>query len=118
MNPVLKRTLTGLAVGGAVIAASLLAPPGAIVTVVMVLAVLAMVEFALLMKDSSFKGSASFDSVIKRARAAKGADTDGWRAEFIRLVETAQLLQDSQPSTPAPRRNPVNDPDIQVDPGL
>ena len=76
------------------------------------------VEFALLMKDSSFKGSASFDSVIKRARAAKGADTDGWRAEFIRLVETAQLLQDSQPSTPAPRRNPVNDPDIQVDPGL
>ena len=76
------------------------------------------VEFALLMKDSSFKGSASFDSVIKRARAAKGADNDGWRAEFIRLVETAQLLQDSQPSTPAPRRNPVNDPDIQVDPGL
>ena len=50
MNPVLKRTLTGLAVGCAVIAASLLAPPGAIVTVVMVLAVLAMVEFALLMK--------------------------------------------------------------------
>ena len=76
------------------------------------------VEFALLMKDSSFKGSASFDSVIKRARAAKGTDNDGWRAEFIRLVETAQLLQDSQPSTPAPRRNPVNDPDIQVDPGL
>ena len=76
------------------------------------------VEFALLMKDSSFKGSASFDSVIKRARAAKGADNDGWRAEFIRLVETAQLLQDSQPSTSAPRRNPVNDPDIQVDPGL
>ena len=76
------------------------------------------VEFALLMKDSSFKGSASFDSVIKRARAAKGTDNNGWRAEFIRLVETAQLLQDSQPSTPAPRRNPVNDPDIQVDPGL
>ena len=53
MNPVLKRTLTGLAVGGAVIAASLLAPPGAIVTVVMVLAVLAMVEFALLMKTKA-----------------------------------------------------------------
>ena len=50
MNPVLKRTLTGLAVGAAVICAALIAPPGAIVTVVMVLAVLAMVEFALLMK--------------------------------------------------------------------
>ena len=53
MNPVLKRTLTGLAVGGAVIAAALLAPPGAIVTVVMVLALLAMIEFALLMKTKS-----------------------------------------------------------------
>ena len=52
----------------------------------------AVVEFALLMKDSAHKGSASFDAVIKRARAAKGRDDDGWRAEFIRLVETAQLL--------------------------
>ena len=58
MNPVLKRTLTGLAVGGAVIAASLLAPPGAIVTVVMVLAVLAMVEFALLMKTKASRPGA------------------------------------------------------------
>ena len=78
----------------------------------------ATVEFALLMKDSSFKGSASFDSVIKRARAAKGTDNDGWRAEFVRLVETAQLLQDSQPSTSVPSRRPVSDPDIQVDPGF
>ena len=60
MNPVLKRTLTGLAVGGAVIAASLLAPPGAIVTVVMVLAVLAMVEFALLMKTKAPRPGAGY----------------------------------------------------------
>ena len=53
------------------------------------------VEFALLLKDSSFKGSASFDAVVQRARAAKGADDNGWRAEFIRLVETAQLLKDT-----------------------
>ncbi|MBR0506685.1 MAG: von Willebrand factor type A domain-containing protein, partial [Kiritimatiellae bacterium] len=39
------------------------------------------VEFALLMKGSAHKGSASFDAVIKRARAAKGRDDDGWRAE-------------------------------------
>ena len=53
----------------------------------------AVVEFALLMKGSVHKGSASFDAVIKRARAAKGRDDDGWRAEFIRLVETAELLK-------------------------
>ena len=53
----------------------------------------AVVEFALLMKDSAHKGSASFDAVVKRARAAKGADDSGWRAEFIRLVETAELLK-------------------------
>ena len=53
------------------------------------------VEFALLLKDSTHKGSASFATVVKRARAAKGADDNGWRAEFIRLVETAELLKES-----------------------
>ena len=67
----------------------------------------AVAEFALLMKDSAYKGSASFDAVIERARTAKGKDVDGWRAEFIRLAETAQLLKASAP-----------DRDVAVDPGL
>ena len=45
MNPVLKRTLTGLAVGAVVIAAILLAPPCAIAPIVACLAVLAVCEF-------------------------------------------------------------------------
>ena len=49
MNPVLKRTLTGLAIGGVVIAAALLAPPVAIMPVVAVLIMLAIVEFAVLL---------------------------------------------------------------------
>ena len=53
----------------------------------------AVAEFALLMKDSAYKGTASYDAVIKRAKGSKGRDDDGWRAEFIRLVESAQLLQ-------------------------
>ena len=65
------------------------------------------VEFALIMKRSAHKGSASFDAVIKRARAAKGRDDDGWRAEFIRLVETAQLMMKT-----------AHAPDISVDSGL
>ena len=76
------------------------------------------VEFALIMKRSAHKGSASFDAVIKRARAAKGRDDDGWRAEFIRLVETAELLQAPQPHRPAPPKKPFGDDDISVDSGL
>jgi Ca-activated chloride channel family protein len=53
----------------------------------------AVAEFALLVKDSKFKGAASFDSVLERARSAKGDDSEGYRAEFIRLVETAELLR-------------------------
>ena len=72
----------------------------------------AVAEFALLLKDSAYKGNASFNAVIERARAAKGRDDDGWRAEFIRLVETAQLLKASaQPSG-------VSADDVSVDAGL
>ncbi len=53
----------------------------------------AVAEFALLLSDSKFKGSASFDALVERARAAKGEDAEGYRAEFIRLAETAQLLR-------------------------
>ena len=73
----------------------------------------AVAEFALLMKHSAYKGSASFDAVIKRAREAKGRDDDGWRAEFIRLVETAQLLRD-HPNGPSRSDSP----DVAVDSGL
>ncbi len=51
----------------------------------------AVAEFALLLENSKFKGDASFDDVLKRARGAKGKDEEGYRAEFIRLVEAAQL---------------------------
>ena len=37
------------------------------------------------------EGEASYAAVLERARAAKGADAEGWRAEFIRLVEAAAL---------------------------
>lgn len=54
----------------------------------------AVAEFALLLEGSKFKGDASFADVLERARAAKGADAEGWRAEFIRLVEAAELYSD------------------------
>lgn len=66
----------------------------------------AVAEFALLASDSKFKGGASFDKILDRARHAKGEDLEGYRAEFIRLVETAQLLAPPAPQTPpAPAGN-------------
>ena len=53
----------------------------------------AVAEFALLLKDSKFKGEASFKQVLERARDAKGEDREGYRAEFIRLVEAAELIR-------------------------
>ncbi|MBQ6915432.1 MAG: phosphatidate cytidylyltransferase [Kiritimatiellae bacterium] len=49
MNPIVKRTLTGIAVGAAVIAAILLAPPRAITPALVCIAALATVEFLLLL---------------------------------------------------------------------
>ena len=60
MNPILKRTLTGLAVGAVVICAALFAPPVAIMPVVACLAVLAIAEFGVLL----FKKSAGGLSVV------------------------------------------------------
>ncbi|MFC1480254.1 von Willebrand factor type A domain-containing protein [Candidatus Omnitrophota bacterium] len=49
-------------------------------------------EFGLLLRGSEYKGDASYKSTIERARAAKGDDPNGYRAEFIKLVEIAEIL--------------------------
>lgn len=50
-------------------------------------------EFGMLLRNSEFKGNVTFKSVLASARAAKGKDDEGYRAEFIKLVEMAELLQ-------------------------
>ncbi len=51
-------------------------------------------EFGMLLRNSEFKGNASYGQIIERAHQVKGADREGYRAEFIRLVEKAQLLDE------------------------
>jgi Ca-activated chloride channel family protein len=51
----------------------------------------AVVEFGMMLRDSPYKGSSAWRSVMDRARSAKGADREGYRAEFVRLVELAEL---------------------------
>lgn len=52
----------------------------------------AVAEFAMLLRDSEFKANASLASVYNLAKSAKGNDPFGYRAEFISLVERADIL--------------------------
>ena len=52
----------------------------------------AVAGFGMLLRGSEFKGENAYKDVIKLAKAAKGKDDEGYRAEFIRLVEQAELL--------------------------
>ncbi len=49
-------------------------------------------ELGLLLRNSDFKQKSDFDQLIARAKASKGADEEGYRAEFIRLAENARDL--------------------------
>ncbi|MBX2846225.1 MAG: VWA domain-containing protein, partial [Saprospiraceae bacterium] len=53
---------------------------------------IAVAQFGLLLRDSEFKGQASYDAVIELAKKSKGDDEEGYRAEFIKLVKAARLI--------------------------
>jgi Ca-activated chloride channel family protein len=48
--------------------------------------------FGMLLRDSKFKGDMTYEAVIDLAKNSKGKDAEGYRAEFIRLVETCAML--------------------------
>ena len=52
----------------------------------------AVAEYAMLLRNSEYKGQSSYQQVLEMARNAKGPDTQGYRAEFIRLVEVSEVL--------------------------
>jgi Ca-activated chloride channel family protein len=52
----------------------------------------AVAEFGMLLRDSRYKGQASYDGAAELARASAGTDLRGYRTEFVRLVETAKGL--------------------------
>jgi Ca-activated chloride channel family protein len=51
--------------------------------------------FGLLLRDSQYKGSLTYPSVLQLAESAIGQDMDGDRGEFIGLVKLAQWINDS-----------------------
>ena len=52
----------------------------------------AVAMFGQLLRDSDFKGDATYDKVISLAKTSLNNDEKGYRREFIRLAETAEGL--------------------------
>ena len=49
-------------------------------------------EFGMLLRNSEYKQQSSFSQVVSLAKAAKGKDDNGYRSEFVRLVESATSM--------------------------
>lgn len=56
----------------------------------------AVVEYGMLLRNSEFKGQSSYAQALVLARGARGTDENGYRAEFIRLMELSQILDPRQ----------------------
>ncbi len=52
----------------------------------------AVAAFAMLLRNSDHKGEASYDMVLALSQDARGEDPEGYRAEFISMVERARTL--------------------------
>ncbi|MEN8376309.1 MAG: von Willebrand factor type A domain-containing protein [Gemmatimonadota bacterium] len=49
--------------------------------------------FGMLLRDSEHAGAATWDLVLDLARGATGDDEEGYRAEFVRMIEAARELK-------------------------
>ncbi|NOU16544.1 MAG: DUF3520 domain-containing protein [Bacteroidales bacterium] len=52
----------------------------------------AVAEFGMLLRESEFKGTSSYATVLKRAKNSAGLDEFGYRADFIKMVELSEML--------------------------
>ena len=56
----------------------------------------AVAEFGMLLRESDFAQKSDITSVIKLAKESRGDDEEGYRSEFIRLVESSRFLASSK----------------------
>jgi Ca-activated chloride channel family protein len=52
----------------------------------------AVAEFGLLLRNSQFRQQSSYQQVMNMAKGAKGSDKNGYRSEFLELVQSASTL--------------------------
>ncbi len=58
----------------------------------------------MLLRKSEFKGQASWATAQDLARRFRGEDPDGYRAEFVRLIDLASALDAQSMTSPQSRR--------------
>lgn len=56
----------------------------------------AVATFGMLLRKSEFKGDANYEQCKKLAAGARGKDTEGYRAEMIRMIESVGLMGKSE----------------------
>jgi Ca-activated chloride channel homolog len=54
----------------------------------------AVASFGMMLRNSPYKGNATFDAIIEDAGAAKGEDASGYRTEFVEMVKKAKAIAD------------------------
>jgi Ca-activated chloride channel family protein len=64
----------------------------------------AVAEFGMLLRKSDFRGQASWSTAQDLARRFRGDDPDGYRAEFVRLIDLAAALDAQNMTSPQSRR--------------
>jgi len=52
----------------------------------------AVIEFGMILRESEFKGDATYEEAIKLANSARGLDTYGYREDFINMLKTCTGL--------------------------
>jgi Ca-activated chloride channel homolog len=50
-------------------------------------------EFGMILRNSEFKGSSSLNEAARLGKSARGVDDDGYRSEFVRLIDAVKGLR-------------------------
>ncbi|KOY85344.1 hypothetical protein AD998_03500 [bacterium 336/3] len=50
-------------------------------------------SFGMLLRESPYKGKSNYEQVLSMARGSKGKDNNGYRSDFIQMVESAKMLE-------------------------
>jgi len=50
--------------------------------------------FGMISRESEFKEKSSFEQVLEIAKSSKGIDSENYRGEFVKLVESAELISE------------------------
>ncbi|MDB4898960.1 MAG: hypothetical protein JWN53_768, partial [Gemmatimonadetes bacterium] len=69
----------------------------------------AVAGFGMLLRHSPHAGTLTWQQVMEQARGALGEDEEGYRADFIKLVQRAASLSGAAMVADAPEREPIHD---------